>query len=467
MPTKRLRNGAENRHLKEPPIRVPPVDNISFLSDLDDADVSTDIKSSKSPETLTSTTVTAPHKTASTTVTTDDSPIDVTTSASTDPVTVKQGSSNADGGCILDGFGTFGESGDDPEETIVSYRYEIEMSRTYDYRGGVQTSLKQTILPAVEEEINNAVLAVLLPTGCRRRERRLVRAWRGGGVWRGQVSFQPEEILRGRLATERAGGGSDNSDNRQLKVIGMNPKPYDEVDGASCTKQEEGSENWCSVVEGSLTLLTDSDSSTETLVALNAIRGGMDSGNFTRAHPAVVKISFVEKELINALRADNTQSDVSANANPSALTFIAMGSVIGVLLAGLILYRRRQRKIDDNACIDSSDSNDFDEFSSESAESAMSEGKDTAIGIHRNPAAPPDLSYGLSSDSEMDSSYASTTPRSTDPTELDTTMFTDFDYSVSSSNRAKRGAVGAYPNRLLGDDETSDHGYDDDLLYSG
>eukprot|EP00568_Trieres_chinensis_P000043 CAMPEP_0183303338 /NCGR_PEP_ID=MMETSP0160_2-20130417/8817_1 /TAXON_ID=2839 ORGANISM="Odontella Sinensis, Strain Grunow 1884" /NCGR_SAMPLE_ID=MMETSP0160_2 /ASSEMBLY_ACC=CAM_ASM_000250 /LENGTH=411 /DNA_ID=CAMNT_0025466231 /DNA_START=42 /DNA_END=1277 /DNA_ORIENTATION=+ len=312
-------------------------------------------------------------------------------------------------GCEMDIDGSFGQTNDINRE-VVAYRYEIETIAKVSTMPEMRQLLQDEILPDLEKEINENLMALMFPDGCRRR-----------------------------LAI---GDGA-----RRLSLAGLSPKPDDGVDltdAGMCQFHDVNSDNFCSVVNGGLTIFGSNDLESTKEEVLSAIRNGMSrTGSLVNANDAIEKLTFIETVTANAFsNPDDNRAEVTAESRTlGTALFVSMGSVAALVIAVLVLYRRRKTDEDDES---DADTNDFQ------ADHADVTKEEIAMGVHRHPM---DFS-AIGSESDMDSStysYSGAYPRSTVWTDAETVMDSEVgQQDLMPASESARGK-GHIPSRLLGD----------------
>lgn len=118
-----------------------------------------------------------------------------------------------------------------------------------------------------------------------------------------------------------------------------------------CGGEAASEENECYVVDGNMTLFSDTPVDASTIdVIRTLIREAMNSGRYDNAHSQIAKVSYVSDvdTLLTSAEGDTTLSSGQESLPVFALVIISIGAAM-ILLAIFIMFGRWYKRRQDDA----------------------------------------------------------------------------------------------------------------------
>lgn len=211
------------------------------------------------------------------------------------------------------GFGNI----DGPNMEIVSFRYEVQVNKTTmtTHPDNHADETNEKIIPRVED----LLLELLLPDlfdGCSN------------------------------------GNSTSNSTDLFASVEGVSSQPKDQMDRTECTTYTDSEHN-CYPMDGEFYLFFDSrrrlvDERREVREIKNIVKNLMNDGKMDSAHPSVVSIRYVERNVQPTITSPEEKMIVNQSSSSSSQTSTMMMIGIGVgaaavVLCTILLIRRKMK----------------------------------------------------------------------------------------------------------------------------
>jgi len=199
-------------------------------------------------------------------------------------------------------------------------------------------TLQKDAIPAVEEAINENLLAILFPDAC------------GDGDRRKMTS---EAVVEGMLSL-RGGGGKGRK--LEAQTLGLSPNPLDVVQQSdACETAVDDPNNKCAVTRGGLTIFlldpTEEEENVARARVLDSIEAGMEEDTLVSSHVSIVEIVYkermngdppIETENPNAVQG----ADLRANSGGSFSVLVAAGVASLAIIGAILGWRSLKKKGD-------------------------------------------------------------------------------------------------------------------------
>lgn len=235
--------------------------------------------------------------------------------------------------CKLIGDGNFGNTtGDNIAKETISFKFEAELNTTLlnSSSGNDDEKVEQEVIPSVESEVLDFLLPSMFP---------------------------------------QCDGTDSNSAIPLLNVKGVSTQPKDVINERGCSIQDTSSGD-CYLVDAGLSWYYDSSQRRQLFLndefikqfdafIKGAIKQLMDNGVINYAHPAIVKISYVETNSNPILKTPKANEKNKNSGNSVSFPFWQIGISIGLVglaaVVGLyIWHKKKSTDTDDESDFDSS-----------------------------------------------------------------------------------------------------------------